>query len=158
MEEKQLRIELDMLRDKMRPMKVQFCEEYQKNGGNGTQACKSAGYSPNSSYAQATRLLKEDNVKKYISILQQLTANHFEVDRADIINKLTDIAFSGNYPTNQQMEAMKMLNQMNGWNAPSKTETTINHSGDVESIAERLATMTPDEKRAELLRMKNELN
>lgn len=158
MEEKQFRIELDMLRDKMKVSHVKFAEEYHKNGGNGTQACKSAGYSDKSSYAQATRLLKNENIQKYISILQQLTSNYFDVEREDIINKLTDIAFSGNYPAGQQLEAIKMLNQMNGWNAPTKSETVVNHVGDVGSIAERLAAMTPDEKRAELERVKNDLS
>lgn len=144
MEEKELRLELDMLRDKMKLSQIQFAEEYHKSGGNGTLSAKKAGYSEKSSHSQASRLLKDDKIKKYISILQQLSSKHFEVDREDVINKLTQIAFGGEHPVGQQMEAIKILNNMTGWNAPSKQE--VLHTMD--ELAERTKDMSLDELKA----------
>ena len=60
---KELRLELDMLRDKMKPNQIRFAEEYHKSGGNGTLSAKLAGYSASSSHSQASRLLKDDKIK-----------------------------------------------------------------------------------------------
>lgn len=61
---------MNMLRgDKMYNLtnqQIEFCENWIRNGGNGTKAAIEAGYSPESAGAQATRLLKNDKIKEYI--------------------------------------------------------------------------------------------
>lgn len=48
-----------------------FAEEYIRNGGNGTRAAVSAGYSEKTAAAQASRLLRNVNVLAYIGELQE---------------------------------------------------------------------------------------
>lgn len=50
------------LNDKQR----QFADEYISNGGNATQAAITAGYSEKTAYSQGNRLLKHDEVKRYM--------------------------------------------------------------------------------------------
>ena len=42
-----------------------FALEYLRNGGNGTAAAISAGYSPKSAHVQASRMLRDDKVTAY---------------------------------------------------------------------------------------------
>lgn len=46
---------------------IRFADEYIRNGGNGTQAAITAGYSPKTAAQQASRLLKDANLSEYIA-------------------------------------------------------------------------------------------
>lgn len=43
-----------------------FADEYITNGGNATQAAITAGYSEKTAYSQGNRLLKHDEVRRYL--------------------------------------------------------------------------------------------
>lgn len=51
---------------KLNNKQLAFADEYITNGGNSTQAAITAGYSEKTAYSQGNRLLKHDEVKKYI--------------------------------------------------------------------------------------------
>lgn len=55
------------------PKQMRFCEEYLKNGGNGTQAYLAAydSNSPMSAGIEASRLLKQENIQKYLEHLRK---------------------------------------------------------------------------------------
>lgn len=70
MEERtEARIDLDELRNKLRPKRVRFCEAYLANGWNGTAAAACAGYgkTKESSAVTASRLLRDENVQAYLA-------------------------------------------------------------------------------------------
>jgi phage terminase small subunit len=48
------------------PQQLLFCNNYLNNNANGTKAAIDAGYAASGAATQATRLLKNDNVRKYI--------------------------------------------------------------------------------------------
>lgn len=59
--------------DKLRPKQKRFCEEYVKNGGNGAQAAREAGYNCESDKAYrniASENLAKPSIKAYIEEIQ----------------------------------------------------------------------------------------
>ncbi|WP_347723536.1 terminase small subunit [Lysinibacillus capsici] len=153
MKEKELEISLDILRINMKPQMLRFAEEYVKNSNNGTQTAKKAGYSEKTAYSQVNRLLKNDKVSQFINISQQLNI-HTSLKRSDIIRKLEEMIF--NESGNAQIKAMEMLINMNGWNAPAKTE--VIHNGELNILNERLNGMSKEEIEREIKQLSNELN
>ncbi|MCS1392435.1 terminase small subunit [Lysinibacillus boronitolerans] len=154
MKEKELEISLDILRINMKPQMLRFAEEYVKNSNNGTQTAKKAGYSEKTAYSQVNRLLKNDKVSQFINISQQLANIHTSLKRSDIIRKLEEMIF--NESGNAQIKAMEMLINMNGWNAPAKTE--VIHNGELNILNERLNGMSKEEIEREIKQLSNELN
>lgn len=57
--------ERDELERALNERQKRFALEYVRNGGNGTEAAISAGYSARSAHVQASRLLKDDKVLAY---------------------------------------------------------------------------------------------
>ena len=53
------------LEKKMTERQRRFVREYLRNGGNGTEAAISAGYSPKAAHVQASRLLQDDKIAAY---------------------------------------------------------------------------------------------
>ena len=56
-----------------------FCLEYVKNGRNGTQAAKEAGYAPRSAYSTAGKLLEKPEIALRISELEAEISRQVEV-------------------------------------------------------------------------------
>ena len=54
-----------MAREELTERQQRFVLEYLKNGGNGTEAAISAGYSRRSAAAQASRMLNDDKILAY---------------------------------------------------------------------------------------------
>gem|GEM_PF-2095838 len=148
MEEKELKKRLEKLSNELNERQLIFAEQLLNNGGNATLACKMANYECNSeaSYAsQAYRLKKHPRIAEYISISKQLAKFDTSMSREDIIKKLEGIiAFGSEYPIQQQMDALKTLNNMQGWNAPSKQE--VHHT--IDELTERTKDMSLDELKA----------
>lgn len=69
-----------------------FADLYAKTG-NGTQSAIDAGYSPKSAYSQASRLLKNANVKEYIASLQESATADAGVTIQRCVLELARIAF-----------------------------------------------------------------
>ncbi len=55
------------------PKQMKFCEEYLKNGGNGTQAYLAAydSNSPRSATIEASRMLDQENIQAYLEKLRK---------------------------------------------------------------------------------------
>jgi phage terminase small subunit len=65
-----------------------FAEAYIANGGNGTQAAITAGYSPKSAAVQAVDLLKDPNVSELISHRAMETAKKYELTTDLVIKSI----------------------------------------------------------------------
>lgn len=83
------------------PKHKKFCDEYLRTNRKGASA-RAAGYSPNSSHTEASRLLKRPDVQQYLAYrVAELTAKEDAVetqakDTLDnrIINELETLAFA----------------------------------------------------------------
>lgn len=65
-----------------------FAEAYIANGGNGTQAAITAGYSPKTAGVQAVRLLGDANVSSLISHRAMETAKKYELTTDVVIRSI----------------------------------------------------------------------
>lgn len=79
---------------RLSPRRLAFAKEYVRLG-NGTVAAKNAGYSENSAYNEANRLLKNDDVVAEIERIRAKTERADTVTRAYVVAGLMDIAESG---------------------------------------------------------------
>jgi len=64
-----------------------FCNEYVKNGGNGTKAVISAGYAEQSASVQQTRLLKKDRIRGEIKRQNEFVLRANALSKNQIINE-----------------------------------------------------------------------
>ena len=64
-----------------------FCNEYVKNGGNGTKAVISAGYAEQSASVQQTRLLKKDRIQGEIKRQNEFVLRSNAISKSQIINE-----------------------------------------------------------------------
>ena len=159
MNEKELYREYEIAKSKLNYKQQAFADAYINNHGNATQAYKSAGYKCTTEQAYgaaASKLLKTDKVQKYISISKQINASYCSVERQDIIRKLEHMITSGEFPANQVLTAIQMLNQMNGWNAPTVTKTKSEVTFNDESIKRmnEISGMSYEEKVEKLKQLK----
>jgi phage terminase small subunit len=72
---------------------MKFCKEYMKDF-NGKQAAIRSGYSNKTANEQASRLLTNVNVQKYLESLKEKAADKNEKLTEDIKNELIKIGFS----------------------------------------------------------------
>jgi len=78
--------------NKLTPKKERFCEEYVVDL-NGTQAATRAGYSKNTAAEQASRLLSNVNIQKYIKELKEKQQERTQVTADMVIKELALLAF-----------------------------------------------------------------
>ena len=159
MDIKEIEKELEKVTSDLSVKQLNFATAYLNNGGNGTQACKTAGYncSNDNSYAsQANRLLKNEKVKKFLKLSKLLNEQLTSIERKDIIRKLEQVITNGSeYPFGQQLEAMKLLINMNGWLAPSKAE--IKYDGNL-NLIEQFKDLSDEELEEKLNQLSGKLN
>ena len=62
-----------------------FCNEYVKNGNNGTKAVISAGYAEGSASVQQTRLLKKDRIQRELLRQQNFQLKANSISRNEIV-------------------------------------------------------------------------
>jgi phage terminase small subunit len=86
---------------KLTPKQKRFCEEYTIDL-NGTQAAIRAGYSEKTAYSIAERLLRNVEVKNYISQLQKKISEELKIDAKYVLSGLKEI-----YERCMQHEAIK---------------------------------------------------
>ena len=92
---------------RLSPRRLAFAKEYVRLG-NGTVAAKNAGYSENSAYNEANRLLKNDDVVAEIQRIRAKTERANTVTRAYVIAGLQDIAENGKTESNR-VRALELL-------------------------------------------------
>ena len=106
-----------------------FCREYVSNGGNGTQAYLAAynGKSEVAASIESSKLLKRDDITKYIAALNKPLENAAINEREKKRKVLWDIIENGD--NNDKCRAMDILNKMDAEYANiniNKNEDSIN--------------------------------
>jgi phage terminase small subunit len=87
-----------------------FVEELPKNQWNGTRAAIAAGYAEKSAHVRACRLLKNPRVTKELDRHRVEIAEKTDVEVAEIVVALRQIAFGGKKATNsEQLKALELL-------------------------------------------------
>ena len=84
-----------------------FVSEYARSG-NATEAAKKAGYSDRSAYSTGQRLLKNAEIVKEISKIQNEALENAEMSVTEVVNLVKGIATSGKSET-VRLRAMDML-------------------------------------------------
>ena len=120
----------------------QFVDEYIRNGGNGTQAAISAGYSEHSAHAIACETLKKPYVKEAIeqrrADLNAMSKVSVEW-RMEMLQKAAELGLDvfmdkdGNARPNSisgSVSAIAEINKMTGAHAPTKTAETDSDGND----------------------------
>ncbi len=92
---------------KLSPRRLAFAKEYVRLG-NGTVTAKNAGYSENSAYNEANRLLKNDDVVAEIERIRAKAERAETVTRAYVTAGLQDIAENGDMESNR-VRALELL-------------------------------------------------
>lgn len=91
---------------------VLFAENYLANGFNATLAAVKAGYSPKSAKVQASRMLTNANLSKYMKWKSTPVIEELEITRERIIKEMAAIAFAKPTDFLNSDFTLKELNQM----------------------------------------------
>jgi len=108
-----------------------FCREYVIDW-NATRAAIAAGYSEDTAKQTGYENLTKPYIKEYIEEIQKDLAKLAGISALSNIKHLTDILEAEGEQkeaTKDRIAALKVVNDMLGWNAPVKTETK--HEGGV---------------------------
>jgi len=76
-----------MANDKLSIKEQMFCNEYIKNGNNGTKAVISAGYAEQSASVQQTRLLKTDRIRRELERQNEYNLRANAISKNQIIQE-----------------------------------------------------------------------
>ncbi len=122
-----------MSTDKDRPLTARqqrFVEEYLATG-NGTEACRRAGYSQRSEgclRVQATENLAKPNVKRAIDRKRAEMTEDSEQRRRNWISRLEELGEEAERDSDK-LRAIEQLFKAEGWLAPEQKEITTFESG-----------------------------
>ena len=128
---------------KLTPKQDAFVKEYLLNGGNGTQAAIKAGYSSASAAAIAEENLRKPYISQAIKEHQKLATENYVWSKEDKLKKLElmmnvalkDDAEKGMINMPSFVAALKVHNEMQGDNAPTRSEVLTTS----QTLAERLS-------------------
>lgn len=105
-----------------------FAQEYVTNGGNATEAYRSAGYKPDNADAKAFRLLGNVGIKTRISYLRREYLDHWREEYygevKNNVETLRQIRDNKGAKNSDRISAVRTMNDMVGFNAPTKQEVT----------------------------------
>lgn len=102
-----------------------FVDNYLANGGNGKQACITAGYSENSAHVQASKLVKLPHIQQ---ALLKGTAEAIGLGSAKAVQKLVSLS-GGAKSEYVQLEASKDILDRAGFKPPERTQHLLD--GDI---------------------------
>lgn len=74
--------------------KSNFIEAYIANGGNGTQAAITAGYSEKTARSQAARLLADDNISSELRKRQTILGVKYKLDTESVLQQLANLVYA----------------------------------------------------------------
>ena len=97
----------------MNPRQQRFAEEYAANG-NGKQAAINAGYAPKTAAAQASRLLTNANIQKFIKTRTTKTSNKLELTQRYVLDGLMGIAANDGQAVSARVRAYELLGKHQG--------------------------------------------
>ena len=98
-----------------------FVDNYLANGGNGKQACITAGYSENSAHVQASKLTKLPHIQQ---ALLKGTAEAIGLGSAKAVQKLVSLS-GGAKSEYVQLEASRDLLDRAGLKAPDRSDIRL---------------------------------
>ena len=105
-----------------------FAQEYVANGGNASEAYRASGYTPKLAEKKASRLLTDDRVKLRIRYLRKEYMDHWREEYYGEVKKnvetLKGIRDSKKAKDSDRISAVRTMNEMVGFNAPTKQEVT----------------------------------
>lgn len=112
-----------------------FIREYVRNGGNGTQAAKEAGYGEVSAYARAWELLQRADI---IQAIQDETRRYVKTLGAGALGVLRELSLNACNETVRYQAASDLANRA-GTKLPDKVEYT--HTYNSEEVDNRIAVL-----------------
>tara|TARA_B110000196_G_C20826447_1_gene511618 strand:- start:105 stop:545 length:441 start_codon:yes stop_codon:yes gene_type:complete len=134
-----------MANDNISIKEQMFCNEYVKNGGNGTKAVISAGYAEQSASVQQTRLLKKDRIQGEIKRQNEFVLRANALSKNQIINEQYQLFIlaksSEEYKTASTI--LESLTKLLGYAPLADSTKQINHHVKFESL---LKDITPINK------------
>ena len=86
-----------------------FIKHYIANGGNGTQAAISAGYSPKTAGVAASKLLKSGNVPQHVDKAVESVGKSIETSAEKTISMIADMAYSPHSSEAIKLKALELL-------------------------------------------------
>lgn len=89
---------------KLTPKQKAFVREYKKNGGNGTQAAISAGYSEDSARAISCENLTKPYIKEAIAQEEKKMQEKYEYTIDDMVRELDDVKMKADSEQNRQAQ------------------------------------------------------
>jgi len=105
-----------------------FVREYLTNGGNATEAYKTAyntkNQKPETIKNSGYKLLQKGDIKATIDKHNETLADEVLWTRADSVKGLKEIAEDENARANDKTQAIKELNSMHGWKSETVNNTT----------------------------------
>ena len=107
--------EMQRLEEQMTPNQITFCRLYVQ-GKMSNRECYLTAYknsSPGSADVSATRLLKQDKIKRYINLLLDELGESVEISDKEIIRELKRIAFHSKND-NAKIKALTTLGTITG--------------------------------------------
>lgn len=114
--------------DYITPKQQAFIHAYIANGGNGTQAAITAGYSPRSAGVQAHELLRMEKIQKRLQPKRDEEKERLGLDSDWIVSRLMKEANDENVSDAARIRALELLGKVEGIFAPDKKEITANVS------------------------------
>lgn len=86
--------ELDEITVELTDQQMLFCQQYVANNLNGTKAAIKAGYTAANAGVHASRLLSNDNIKKYVDVLKKDLGRRIDISADMIALEFAKIGFS----------------------------------------------------------------
>lgn len=108
----------------MTPKQKRFAIEYLADA-NATQAAIRAGYAEVSAHTTGYRLLKNDDVSKFIEQAQSDARNAATLNLEDTMLLLSSIALDETENTRNRIAAISVLSKLNGWEQPQRHEIGV---------------------------------
>ena len=127
-----------MANDKLSIKEQIFCNEYIKNGNNGTKAVISAGYAEASASVQQTRLLKKDRIQRELERQQNFQLKANSITRNEIIQAQYELYLlaRANEEFKTASNILESLTKMLGY-APKLDDKNIKIRHTFESLLEK---------------------
>lgn len=89
---------------KMTPKQKAFVRAYKTNGGNGTQAAISAGYSEKTAEVIATENLRKPIIKQALEEEEKKIQQRYEYTLDDMVRELDDVKMKADSENNRQVQ------------------------------------------------------
>lgn len=115
-----------------------FCNEYIINKFNGLAAAICAGYEEKSAAAQASRLLRNDNVKSYIAVLKRDLGLRLGITRERIAKEYAKLAFSDKRKLYNEDGTFKSIHELDDETAGAVSSFEIQESEDGKITTKRV--------------------